>query len=122
MKNFIKNILLLVITVGLSYYCAEFFGSWYDKFSPQYSTSWLSPGKQGLIFLVGFPFAYTFFLPLLFQLFGSENKKKWSMWLLVPPFILFGLGDLKHIYLPIIIVLLGYSLGYGIRKLLGKKD
>jgi len=116
--KFLKNIILLAVVLVLSYYTAEYFGAWYDKFSPQSGGSlFLSLTKQELIFLVGLPFAYVFFTTLLFQLFASGNRNKWTLWLLVPALLFFGSGDLKHIYLPIILGLTAFGISYIVRKI-----
>ncbi len=110
MKNFFKNILLLVLVVALSYYLGIYFGYLYDYFSPQYDDSFFSLSKNELIFIVGIPFAYIFFTILIFKLFGFGNKKKLIIWTLAPAILFFLAGDLKHIYLPIILILLSFGL------------
>lgn len=116
MNNAIKNILLLVAVMVLSYFTATYFGTIYDFFSPQSDDSWFSFDKQALIFLAGLPFAYIFFIIILFKLFGSGNKNKWLGWLLVPPLLFFASGDLRHIYLPIILALIAWGLAILFRK------
>lgn len=117
MNNFIKNILLLVTVLALSYFTASYFGSIYDRFSPQYDDSWFSLTKQELVFLVGVPFAYIFFTILLFKLLAFGDKNKWTGWLLVPPFLFFASGDLKHIYFPITLGLISFGLATLLRKI-----
>ena len=109
MKNFIKNIVLLAVVLVISYFTAEYFGSWYDRFSPLYDSSIFALTENELVFLIGLPFAYTFFMVLLFQLFGFGNKNKWTIWLLVPVLLFFGSGDIQHIYLPIILGLIALA-------------
>ena len=116
MNGFIKNILLLVVALILSYFTAEYFGSWYVKFSPQYDDSWFSLTKQELIFLAGAPFAYIFFATLLFQSFGFGNRNKWTLWLLTPAMLFFASGDIQHIYLPVILALIAFGLAFVVRK------
>lgn len=117
MNNLIKNVLLLIVVLVLSYFTAEYFGGWYDHFSVLFSRSIFALTEQELIFLVGMPFAYIFFTVLLFKLFAFGNKNKWTGWLLVPPFLFFASGDLKHIYLPIILALIAFGLAAPLRKL-----
>ncbi|HEY4515744.1 MAG TPA: hypothetical protein VJH67_00975 [Candidatus Paceibacterota bacterium] len=117
MKNFIKNIILLVVVLVLSYFTSEYFGKLYDYFSPLYDSSFFPIPKEGLITITGVPFAYVFFLILLFKLFAWGNKKKWIGWLLVPPLLFFGSGDIKHIYLPIILGLIAFYLGKLLQRL-----
>jgi hypothetical protein len=117
MNNFIKNILLLVVSIVLSYFTAEYFGSLYDSFIPGSldSGAWIGTLKAWQS-IIGFPFAYVFFTILLFQLFGAGNRNKWTGWLLVPPALFFAAGDLRHIYLPIILGLISFGLAFVIRK------
>ncbi len=114
--KFLKNIILLAIVLALSYYTAEYFGTWYDKFSPQVDYSWFSIPKEGLILIVGIPFSYIFFTILGFQILGVGNRNKWTAWLLVPAGLFFASGDLKHFYLPIILGLIAF----GISKIINK--
>ena len=116
MNDVVKNILLLVIVLILSYFTAKYFGSWYDKFSPQYDNT-LGVGKALLKSLVGIPFAYIFFTTLLLQSFGFGNRNKWTLWFLAPALLFFASGDLKHIYLPIILALIAFGLATLIRKI-----
>jgi|SRR3989338_216611 len=117
MNGFIKNILLLVVILVLSYFVAEYFGGWYNRFSPLFSRSIFALTEQELIFLVGMPFAYIFFTTLLFQSFGFDNRNKWTGWLLTPALLFFASGDLKHIYLPIILALIAFGLSIILRKI-----
>lgn len=120
MKNFFKNVCLLVVILVLSYFTASYFGRVYDKFSPLHDGSWIGLSNEALAFIVGLPFAYTFFTILFFQLFGFGNKKKWTLWLLLPPFIFFGSGDLIHIYLPIIIGLIAFAIAKLVHFIISK--
>ena len=117
MKNLFKNIFLLIVVLVLSYFTANYFGAIYDKFVPQYEDSILGVPKTGIIFLTGLPFAYIFFTILLFKLFGFGNKNKWIIWLLVPALLFFGSGDIKHLYLPILLGLIALGLSTLLQKL-----
>src|SRR3989344_5291765 len=116
MNNLIKNILLLVVALALSYFTAEYFGGWYDRFSPLFSRSIFALTKQELIFLAGVPFSYIFFTTLLFQSFEFGNRNKWTLWLLAPALLFFASGDIQHIYLPIALALIAFELAFVIRK------
>ena len=117
MNNFIKNILLLVVVLILSYYTAIYFGVLYDIFTPGAldSGAWIGTLKAWQA-IIGFPFAYIFFTTLLFQTFAWGNRNKWTGWLLAPAFLFFAAGDLKHIYIPIILALIAWI----VAKLIGK--
>ncbi|MEK7117900.1 MAG: hypothetical protein AAB861_03965 [Patescibacteria group bacterium] len=116
MKNLFKNIFLLIVVLVLSYFAAEYFGTWYDYFAPLYDNT-LGVGKGILKSLTGLPFAYIFFTILLFKLFGFGNKNKWIIWLLVPAVLFFGSGDIKHLYLPILLGLIALGLSTLLQKL-----
>ena len=118
MNNFVKNILLLVLVLIISYFAAGYFGGLYNYFSSLFSRSIFALTEQELIFFVGLPFSYIFFTVLLFKLFAFGNKNKWISWLLVPPFLFFVAGDLKHIYLPILLALIALGLSILLRKML----
>jgi hypothetical protein len=117
MNNFFKNILLLLIALVLSYFAAHYFGFLYNKFSPgQLDGSWI--GSRGSWqFIIGFPFAFIFFLVLIFCSFVPRNHKKWVGWLLAPAFIFYAAGDLIHIYLPVILALIALGIAIILRKI-----
>ena len=117
MNNFLKNTGLFVVVLILSYFTANWFGAWYNKFSPLYDSSFFPLSKEELILLAGIPFAYIFFTILLFKLFGFGNKNKWIIWLLVPALLFFGSGDIKHLYLPILLGLIALGLSTLLQKL-----
>jgi len=105
-----SRILLFAVALILSYFTAPYLGKVYDYFVPQLGSSFLGIGKEVAVYVVGFPFSYVFFTTFIFQIFGGVNKKKWTIWLLVPAFLLFILGDIQHIYLPILLALIAFSL------------
>lgn len=115
--NFLKNILLLIIVLLLSYFTAEYFGSWYDKFSPQYGGSFISLPKEFAVFIAGIPVAYVFFTSLIF---GFLQSKKWLIVLLIPAVILWVSADIYNIYIPIILSLVALGISLMVRKILGK--
>ena len=117
MNNFLKNTGLFIVVLVLSYFTADYFGFIYDYFSPLYSRSIFALTKNELIFIMGLPFAYIFFTILLFKLFGFGNKNKWIIWLLVPAVLFFGSGDIKHLYLPILLGLIALGLSTLLQKL-----
>ncbi|KKQ93753.1 MAG: hypothetical protein UT20_C0044G0005 [Candidatus Levybacteria bacterium GW2011_GWA1_39_11] len=117
MNKFIKNILLLVVVLALSYFTADYFGSWYDKFSPQYGGSWFNFPKSIAVFIAGIPLAYVFFVAFTFTLFGFGNRKKWLIWLLIPPLLLWISADRYYIYLPTILALIAFGLAILLRKI-----
>ena len=120
MNNFIKNVLLLLAVVLISYFMTNYFGSLYNHFSPLYDSSFFSIPKEGLIKIAGFPFAYIFFTTILFQTFAWGNRNKWTGWFLAPASLFFAVSDLSHIYLPIVLALIAFGLATIIRKVFNK--
>lgn len=118
MNRFIKNIGLLIVILIISYFTANYFGLLYDNFTPGSlgDKSWIGT-PEAWQSIIGIPFAFIFFLILLFKLFGSGERNKWIGWLLVPPFLFFASGDLKHIYLPVILATVAYGLAILFRKI-----
>lgn len=115
--NFLKNIILLVVVLFLSYFTAEYFGSWYDNFSPQYDNSFFNLPKEFAVFIAGIPVAYVFFTSLVF---GFLQSKKWLLVLLIPAAILWISADIYNIYIPIILSLVGIGISFVARKILVK--
>src|SRR3989344_2543922 len=115
-KNISLNILLLILALIISYYTAPFFGGWYDKISPQYDFSFFNLGKESVLFIVGFPISYVFLITILFSTFGFGRRKVWTGILLTPAVLLWLNADLRHIYIPIILIVIAWVLGLGLRK------
>jgi hypothetical protein len=120
MNNFIKNIILLAAVLVLSYYTAPYFGALYDKFSPQYDGSFIGVPKSLAVFVAGLPVAYVFFVPFLLEIFGTGNKKKWIMWSLLPPALLWIFADVYYIYVPIILAVIAFALAKLINFVISK--
>lgn len=116
MKIF-RNILLLVVVLILSYFTSLYFGILYDYFVPGSldSGAWIGT-LEAWQAIIGAPFAYIFFLILIFQVFAWGNRDKWTGWLLAPALLFFAAGDLKHIYLPIALALIAFGLAKLVRK------
>ena len=118
MKNWLRNLLLLAGTLVLCYYTSVYFGSLYDSFTPGSIDSGALIGTpRAWQEIIGFPFAYIFFIPLLFKLFGAGKINNWITWLLAPALLFFAASDLKYLYLPIALGLLGYGLALLLRKI-----
>jgi len=120
--SFLKNLGLTVIILILSYFTALYFGNVYGKFSILRDSSMLGLDSRALEFIAGLPFAFIFFTILVFKLLGSGNVNMWIIWLLVLPALFFGSGDLKHIYLPIILGLIALGLTRLIQKIFKLKN
>ncbi|OGE82717.1 MAG: hypothetical protein A3B10_01670 [Candidatus Doudnabacteria bacterium RIFCSPLOWO2_01_FULL_44_21] len=118
MIKLMKNLLIVVVVIVLAFSLAQFFGSNYFSITGE-PRSGLIPTKGG-DYLIGLPLAYMLFLFLFFTAFGDQ-KKYWWMGILLIPAVLFELYfDWQHIYIPIILGLVGWVIGYGIYKLMNK--
>src|SRR3989344_7877770 len=100
MNNFLKNILLLVGALILSYFTADYFGSFYN-FMFGSGGAWIgSEGSWNLI--IGFPLSLIFFLTLFSSVCVFKSKSS-TLWLISPILLWESVVDIRHIYLPIIL-------------------
>lgn len=119
----IKNVGIWILTLILTYFFAIYFGNVYVHFFPQATGG--SIGDIGIsasagMELIGLPLVYAFFLTLLFTAFGGV-KKYWWIGIFLIPAILFEVAfDFSHVYFPILLGLGGWTLGWGISKILPK--
>lgn len=113
-----KNILFFILVLVLSLATAPYFGTWYDTISPQYG-GWVT-SKSDAVSFAGFFVAYIFLIPFTLELFGNENRKKWILWSLLLPALLWIGADIEHIYLPIILGLIAFVLAKLVRLLISK--
>jgi|SRR3989344_78638 len=116
--KFIRNVLLLVAVLVLSYFTAPYFGTWYDSLYIQHPTFIFS--KNDAVMFAGFLFAYVFFLPLLMGLFGAGNKNKWIFWLLAPVIAFYLYDSIKLSYLPIGLAFISFALAKIINLIVSK--
>lgn len=115
MKSGLKNVLVLLTVLLLSYFCSTFFGKLYDAVFPSITGSYID-----FTSLVGLPLSYIFFITTIFTAFG-DNKKHWWITISLIPAILFEAAfDSRHLYFPIAIGLVGWLLGRGVNMLVQK--
>lgn len=114
MNNIIKNILLLVAALVLSYFTAEYFGSVYDSLFGS-GSAWIgSEGSWNLI--IGFPLSLIFFLAMFSCAWVFKSKSS-TLWLISPILLWEGAVDIRHIYIPILLVAIAMGLATLIRKI-----
>lgn len=113
--KFIKNLLIVILTLVISYLVSPWAGNVYQYVSNDPGT-WVD--LRGVF---GLPLAYIFFLTLLFTAFGDTKKYWWIGTLLIPALWFEIYFDLSHIYFPIALGLVGWLIGFGISKLLAHK-
>jgi len=121
MNKIIKNILLLLIVLVLTYF---FSGYFYNQI---YSLVYGSASSLFIIYagiaklLAVFVLSYIFFVLLVFAGFG-DKKKYWWIGILVIPVVIFELYfDWAHIYIPIVVGIVGWGVGFLVSKALAFK-
>lgn len=109
MKNVLKSLALFLAACVTAYFTSPYFGAIFTHFQSSggffYSES-----------LLGLPLAYIFFVTVLFVGLESANKKLF-IFLLIPAIIIESF-DILHIYVPLIVLALGWFLGLGLEKLI----
>lgn len=114
-----KNILFFVLALILSIAAAPYFGSWYNKLSPQYGV-WMTSNNDAVTF-AGFFVAFIFFQTLIFGFIGIRENKKWFIIPMIPVALLWLGADFAHIYIPIILAFAGFCVAWVLRKILFKQ-
>ena len=114
--NIAKKIGLLVGVLVFSVIFSSPAGELYDKLVEPIG-GWVNMAP-----IIGLPLAYVFFLPLLFTAFGGQKKYWWIGILLLPAAAFEIYFDWAHIYFPIIIGLIGWFIGFGISRLLPRRQ
>src|SRR3989344_88144 len=116
----VKDIIVFVGVLIVSYFLAPVFGSLYSYFFPNNLGGALPTSVT--VALLGFPLAYIFFLTLLFTAFGGQKKYWWIIILLIPAAIFEVYFDFSHIYFPILLGLLGWLIGFGISRFFSRPN
>jgi hypothetical protein len=119
MRKNIFSVLLITIAIILSYYAADFFGYIYDHLFPfELNSGWIG-SSQSLQFVRGISLSLIFFITIF-----SYNWlfKKWTLvlWFISPLLLWEAVVDLKHIYIPILLVIIAFALAKLIQFLISK--
>ncbi len=114
MNSTLKNVILFLVVLVLSYFASPVVGGWYDGLSPQYGSLFFD--KSDTLAVIGFLMSYTFIMPLLFGLFGIAQNKKLIFWLLLPAVLLVLSADKAHFYIPLGLVLAGLAVSWLFRQ------
>lgn len=72
----------------------------------------------GSEFILGIPLGLIFFLTLLITAFGRGTWKKWLILSLILPGLFELFYDLSHLYFPLMLGIIGYGVGWGVRKII----
>lgn len=115
MKNYLKYFSFLIVTVILALIFSKWVGNSYNNLTHQTGTFIDLSG------LIGFPLIYIFILTLLFSAFGDSKKYWWIGVLLIPAVVFELYFDWQHIYIPIVLGLVGWVGGYLISKAVAKR-
>ena len=107
MKDILRNVIILIIVLVLSFRFSEAGGKIYDGLFGVDSFFSFNP-----IPLIGLPLIYIFSVALLFTAFGGAKKYWWIGILLIPAAIFEIYFYFKHIYFPILLGIGGWTLGY----------
>ena len=119
--KFLKSIGLYVVIVVVSFFISPYFGKFYGFFFPQNIGGSLPTDFSEI--LLGTPLAYVFFLTLLFTAFGGKGRAKyWWIGILLIPALWFEINfDLMHLYVPLILGILGWLIGFAFIRLMKKQ-
>ena len=108
--NIIRNVLLVVFSLLLSYFLSPWFVVIYQLILNE-SSSWMDVGS-----LLAHPHAYIFIVVLSLVLFGGRNKYWWIVLCSLPAFCFEIYFDFKNLYFPTLLGLLAWIIGVGILK------
>ncbi|OGE83203.1 MAG: hypothetical protein A3B10_00900 [Candidatus Doudnabacteria bacterium RIFCSPLOWO2_01_FULL_44_21] len=119
--KFLKNISILAIIVFFTFLISYFwFQSIYSFVFNDVPDGFFEAYEAFSAFIVVFIYVFVLFTSLFFTAFGDQNKYWWMGILLIPAALFELYFDWQHIYIPIILGLIGWMIGYGISKLMNK--
>ncbi|MEK7669350.1 MAG: hypothetical protein AAB350_02050 [Patescibacteria group bacterium] len=105
-----RNILFFILALTLCLVTASYFGAFYNNIIPQYDNSFLGLSKEAVVFVAGVPFSYMFLIPFVFELFGTENRRKWIAWALLPGVLFYLYDGVTLFYIPMLASVFGFIL------------
>jgi hypothetical protein len=106
----IINAGVLILSITISYFFSPQVGIIIDRYLPL-GSSWID-----LTAWVGFLYIYIFILPLFYQIFWLRSRYYWLIifWVPIASFVFYTGASI--IYLPILVSVAGFALGYIIHK------
>jgi hypothetical protein len=119
MRKNIFSVLLIAIAIILSYYTACFFGYIYDHLFPfELNSGWIG-SSQSLQFVRGISLSLIFFITVFTY---SWLFKKWTsmLWFISPLLLWEVVMDLRHIYIPILLIIIAFALAKLINLIISK--
>jgi len=121
----IKDVLVVIAILLLTYFTAEFFGMLYEQFFPGSigDGGIFLIGKDAGYSLAGLVPAYLFFTLLLLTIFAGKEKY-WITGVMcalaVVAVVYLGLLEVMNLYFPITLAILGWLIGFGIQNLISR--
>jgi hypothetical protein len=107
MKKKIILILFIIVAIILSYYTSIYFGQLYNIF-PQSKGGAYIGSESAWDSLIGLPLALIFFLILF--VYSWSKSWKYALWISLPVFLWEIAMDFKHIYIPILLALVAFTI------------
>ena len=119
MKKFIVLVCLIIVAVFLSLQTAGWAGGVYSELFPgSVGGGWIG-ANDAWNSITGLPFALIFFLTLLtYKTFFQSYKS--VLWLLSPVLLFLIASDLRHVYIPVCLILLALALNTFARFVVSK--
>ena len=114
MNNIIKQIILISVAIILSYFTSDYFGNFYS-FLFGSGSSWIG-SESSWDFIIGLPLSLIFFLTLISYIWVFKSKSS-TLWLISPLLLWEGTVDIRHIYIPILLVIVAFGLATLFKKL-----
>ena len=121
MNNFIKNVLLFVGALILSYFTAGYLGSVYNYLFPvELNSGWIG-SPNSLEFIRGISLSLIFFLTFISATWVFKKTIS-TIWLVSPLIIYEVLVDIRHIYIPTILILVALGVSWVLPKIVNFKS
>lgn len=121
MNNFIKNVLLFVGALILSYFTAGYLGSVYNYLFPvELNSGWIG-SPNSLEFIRGISLSLIFFLTFISATWVFKKTIS-TIWLVSPLIIYEVLVDIRHIYIPTILILVALGISWVLPKIFNFKS
>lgn len=121
MNKKVKNIILLIIASGLGYYAAPYLGHLYNNaFPSELNSGWIG-STESLEFIRGISLSLIFFLVTVSATWVFKKNSS-SIWLVSPLILYEALVDIRHIYIPAILILVAFGISWLLQKISNFKN
>ncbi len=113
MNNVLKNILVTLFSLVISYFVADYFGIWYTTIFG-YGSAWIG-SEESWNFIIGLPLSLSFFLTLILNTWIFKKITS-TVWLISPLILYEVIVDIRHIYITLILIILAFSVSSLLKK------